>query len=303
MAKTLLNVISEFQDPFMVGVVRKFMEASLFMARLTFIPVDGMSFGYGEESSLGGIYYRPINEDYPTGAYSVVNPKVEPMAIFGGEARTDMQLANKHGGAARANEIARRIRRAGLFYDKELIKGDSSTDPKAMTGLYRRLTGNQLITNSANGAPVAYEKVNELIDAVYGKNEQKLLIMNKVARRLLKYDLAASASGTGIQELGGSLSRYDGVEIAILDEDENEDPILAFNETCGTSSTCTSILCVHLGDTTDREGLQGLVGSQGVERHDAGCKGTYYLDVVEMHAGVGLFKARAAARLQGITAS
>jgi len=194
------------------------------------------------------------------------------------------------------------LRERLCFFDREVIKGAGATDPKAIKGLQDRLVGDQVFAAGANGAAVTKDMIDDLLDRVYGLNESKLLIMNKACRRALKHDLLSSAGVASVGEMGGSLPSYDGTPILVLDEDGDQTAILDFDETCGTSVVTTSVYCIHPGSTTDREGLQGLVGSQGVERHDCGCQGTYYKDVVEMNAGIAVFNARAAARLKGIVA-
>ena len=301
MAETLINFVAEFPGTFQSGCVRKFLGEGELAKVLHFIPVDGQSYAYGEDASAAGIAYRSLNESY-SDSTGVINPKVEHLRIFGGEVRTDTQLFNKQGGAARANEIARRIARASLFFDREVIKGLGATDPKAITGLQDRLVGDQVLAAGANGAALTKDMIDDLLDRVYGLNEKKLLIMNKACRRALKHDLLSSAGVASVGEMGGSLPAYDGVPILVLDEDGDQTAILDFDETCGTSEVTASVYCIHPGSTTDREGLQGLIGSQGIERHDAGCQGTFYLDVVEMNVGIAVFNARAAARLMGIVA-
>jgi hypothetical protein len=229
-----------------------------------------------------------------------VNPKTERLAIFGGLVEVDHQLAELKGGVARTNAILAKTRSAGLFFDRYCVLGDSAVDAKQFDGLRVRIVGNQLITNAVDGAAVARAKVDELLDAVAGPNEGKVLVMNKAVRRGLKDALLAEAGGSGLVDVNGSLTSYDGAKIEVLDEDGDETPILDFNETCGESNDCTSMYCIRPGQDPEGEWVQGLMGNKMIDHKQLGQVGTKVQDLVEMLGGLGIFHGRAAARLQGI---
>jgi hypothetical protein len=205
MAMSLLDYTASFQSPMMNGIARKWMQESVFARRLSFIPVDGFSYRYPEEVSAGGIAFRALNENYADLAAGVVNPRSEVLGIFGRLVKTDNQFLSKNGDLARANEISRAQRAAALFYDYNVLHGDGATNPKAITGLYSRLQAAQLITNSDNGADLSLAKMDALLDSVYGPNESKVLLMNKNARRQLKWQIQDLAGGAQVADIGGSL--------------------------------------------------------------------------------------------------
>lgn len=265
-----------------------------------FITSKTLTYEYPEVAALGGIYYRSINEVYPSGDYSVVNPKTERLSVFGGEVRTDARLIAQDGNA-RQNEIARRIQRSGLFYDYEVIHGEGHLNQKSMVGLKYRLAGKQVLQAGVNGATLTLTMVDDLIDSVLGPNSKKVLLMNKVCRRKLKQLVVGAAGGAAVSDVGGTIDAYDGVKVHVLDEDGDDRPILEFNETQGSEDETTSIYCLAPGGTTDREGIQGLA-QEGLFKVGGGVDwGEYTRDVVESGLGFALFHPRAAARLKGIT--
>lgn len=202
MAQTLLQYAAELGDPISAGVAMAVTNAGLFMRRLRFIPIGGMSFSYPELQKLGGIYYRGLNEDYPKGDYSIVNPVTERLPTFGGEVRTDNQFLGVHDGSMRTHEIQRRARKAALFYDRELLHGDPAANGgKGITGLRERIGGRQLLSAGTNGGPLTLDLLDELIDQVRGPNAEKVLVMNKAVRRSLKKVLVGSAGGTALVRL------------------------------------------------------------------------------------------------------
>src|SRR6476620_50759 len=144
MALTLIDFANQSQTPLRRGIVQEITNESVFLRRLSFVPVDGFAYRYDRQTALGGIAFRSLNESY-TNDTGVINPMIETLSIFGGEVRTDRQLVNKQGDAVRAGAIAAKVKKAGLFFDRYVIKGDPATNPLQFHGLNSRLTGNQVI--------------------------------------------------------------------------------------------------------------------------------------------------------------
>ncbi len=298
-ALSLIDFAAQTDDPMRTGLVQKITNESIFLRRLRFVKVDGFTYTYGEQTTLGGVAFRSIGGDY-TADVGVVNPKIETMGIFGGKIQTDHQMVVKSGDAARANQIAARVRKAGLFYDLKVIKGDSAIDPKNFSGLNARLVNKQLISAGVNGGALTLDLVNRLLDAVVGLNSQKVLVMSKAIRRSLKNLILNKATGTAVADISGSLDSYDGCPIEVIDEDGDESPILDFNETWGTSTVAQSLYCIRPGSDIEGEFMQGLVGGPLIEHYVSGMQGTQHVDIVDAHMGIALFHGRSAARVAGV---
>jgi hypothetical protein len=232
-----------------------------------------------------------------------VNPQVETLSIFGGEVRTDRQLVNKQGDVVRAGAIAAKVKKAGLFFDRYVIKGDPATSPHQFYGLNARLTGNQVITADPDGAPLTLDQLDNALDRVPGSNDRKIIVCNKQVRRIITALIRAEAGGSAMREIGPQAREYDGAAIEVLDEDGDESPILAFNETQGGSSDTTSLYVVRPGSESDGNYVQGLIGSKLIEHVAIGLLGTYFSDIVEANMGIGMFHPRAACRVKGILAA
>jgi hypothetical protein len=299
MAISLIDFANQTQAPMRRGVVQEITNESVFLRRLHFVSVDGFAYTYNRQRTLGGIAFRGLNEQYvhDTG---VINPAVETLSIFGGEVRTDRQLVNKQGDTVRASAIAAKVKKAGLFFDRYVIKGNPAADPLQFYGLNARLTGNQVIAAGPNGAALTLDMLDQALDAVAGANDRKVIVCNKVVRRKVTALLRAAAGGSSMSEIGPQAREYDGAAIEVLDEDGDESPILAFDETQGSSDVTTSLYVIRPGSDVDGEFVQGLIGAKLVEHVAVGLLGTYFSDIVEANMGLGMFHPRAACRVKGI---
>jgi len=302
MALSLLDFTNQTPSPLKRGVVSEITNESVFLRRLHFVPVNGFAYSYNRQKTLGGIAFRGLNESYVNDT-GVVNPSVETLSIFGGEVRTDRQLVNKQGDLVRANAIAAKVKKAGLFFDRYVLKGDPGINANQFYGLNARLTGAQVLAAGANGAALTLDLLDQALDAVAGSNDRKFIVCNKVVRRKLTALLRAAAGGSAISEIGPQAREYDGAAIEVLDEDGDETPILDFDETQGASNETTSLYVIRPGSDVDGEYVQGLIGGGMIEHVAVGLLGTYYSDIVEANMGLGVFHPRAAIRLKGITAA
>jgi hypothetical protein len=303
MAVSLLDFANQSRSPMRRGIVQEITNESVFLRILRFVPVDGFAYTYNRQATLGGIAFRGLNDAYAEDT-GVVNPQVETLSIFGGEVRTDRQIVAKQGDAARANAIAAKVKKAGLFFDRYVVKGDpAGGDPLQFYGLNARLAGGQVMSPATNGGPLTLPLLDTALDSVVGSNSRKVIVCNKAVRRQITALVRGAAGGAAMSEVGNQLREYDGAPIHVLDEDGDESPILAFDETHGTSNVTTSLYVVRPGSDVDGEHVQGLIGSKMIEHVAVGLLGTYYSDLVEAAMGLGMFHPRAACRVKGITAA
>jgi len=301
MAISLLDFANQTQSPMRKGIVQEITNESVFLRALRFVPVDGFAYTYNRQQTLGGIAFRGLNDSYANDT-GVVNPQVETLSIFGGEVRTDRQIVNKQGDVARANAIAAKVKKAGLFFDRYVVKGDPTADPLQFHGLNVRLTGDQVMEAGANGAPLTLDLLDRALDAVVGSNSRKVIVCNKGVRRQITKLVRDAAGGAAVSDVGPQAREYDGAPIEVLDEDGDETPILDFDETQGASDVTTSLYVIRPGSDVDGEYVQGLIGGGMIEHVAVGLLGTYYSDIVEANMGLGVFHPRAAIRVKGITA-
>jgi len=305
MALTLLQMKTQFPDPMRQGVVDMLRESSRVMSRLNFITQQGLTYPYNKKTKLPGVAFRGMNESYSSTA-GVIAPAVERLAILGGKIKTDHVAIATKGDTARQMEIAGQMEAAGKFFDKQFFNGDTTVNVKGFDGLKARLANTQLVTQAGNGAKPTWEKAIEAQDAVEGPNAEKVLFMNQTTRRNLINDALSEQNARMLVEFDAANGtyRFNGSEIDEVYNDENEDPILAFNETQGSANNCSSLYCVRFGGAVDERHVQGISGmSENITHRGPITYGEYVEDVVEMIGGIGLFSGYCAARLQGLKAS
>ena len=298
-AISLLQFLSQTETPMRKGIVQKITNVSVFLKMLYFIPVDGFAYTYGRQETLGGIAFRGLNQSYNADV-GIVNPQIESLAIFGGEVRTDRQIVNKQGDVARANSIGAKVKKSGLFYDKFVISGDPAMNPLSFYGLNGRITGAQQMVAGVNGAALTLALLDQVIDQTVGAgSEGKILVCNKYIRRQITALLRPQAHQSAMAA-SEQVKAYNDVPIVVLDEDGDEQAILPLTEAQGSSNITTSLYCMRLGQDSEGEYMQGLIGSQMIEHVQVGLLGTYYSDIVEANMGLAVFHPRAATRIKGL---
>jgi hypothetical protein len=290
------------QDSLKSGIVDIFREGKLYAA-MPQLPVAGTGIHYNQEQTLPGIGFRGVNEAYSEST-GIINPQSEALKIFGGDVDIDLALEAMQGPEIRTAQVAMKVKAARLKLEKTLIKGDSTSHVNEFDGLQARIPSgsSQLIFNADNGAALSLSALDELIDAVDETVGSPVLIMNRTLRRRLSAAArVASAVGNlqyGQDALGRQQYSYNGVPIIDVDYDETGAQILAFNETRGNSSACSSIYCVAAG-------VNGatLITNGGINVRDLGEIDTKPVRRirVEAYLGMAVFHPRAIARLGGIT--
>lgn len=303
MSLTLLEAAKLSQTPLQRGVIEVFPRTSAVLERLPFLDVNSDSYKYNQEEALPGIAFRGIGEGY-TESTGVINPVTETLAILGGVSDVDRALVKTQGNIndLRAIHDGLKAKAAALFFTKNFFKGDTDADPKAFDGLEKRLTGNQVIPagNTSGGDALTLALLDELIDAVAGGPD--VLLMNKTMRRKVNVLVRAANQAQEVvsDAFGRQLTAYAGVPIGIIENDEQDNPILAFNEAApgGGASVCCSLYAVKFGAKEYCSGLQ--CGKMDVIDQGLFSGGTSFRTLLEWICGLAVFHPRAAARLRGV---
>lgn len=281
-------------DVYKAGVLMKYAETSDILRLLPFESINGNSLRYNVEETLPGVGFRGVNGSY-TESTGIINPKVESLAIAGGDLDVDKFIVDTMGADQRSVQEGMKIKALALAWTKTFIKGDSETDPTAFDGLQKRLQGDAVIENHASGAGLSLAKLDEAIDAVDGANA---LLMSKAMRRRLTVAARTSSVGGNItytvDEFGRQVAMYNDLPIVIVDKDNENNDILGFTETGST----TSIYVVAFGD-----GMVSGLQNGGMDVRDLGeLEAKPALRTrIEWYSGFGVFAPRSAARLKNIT--
>lgn len=301
MALTLIEASKRHSgDVFREGVIETIGIAGSVLDYIPFMDIAGGAYNYKQEHKLPSSGYRGVNQDH-TESTAQVKPLVETLKIFGGTVKVDRAILAMNGDDQRLIELQMRLKSMALAFNRHFFKGDSDTDVSAVDGLQKRLTGEQVISagSTANGTALSLNKLDELIDQV---NSPTHLFMNKTMLRLL----SASTYNTGVSgymthmmdDYGRRISMYNGLPIVVVDEDENGDQVLAFNEAAASgTATATSIYCASIGDGA----LMGIQnGDPIVEDLGLMDNGIHYGTLVEWYHSYVLLGKKSAARLRNI---
>lgn len=301
MALTLLEAAKLETDVLKKNVIEVFPATSPILEAMPFIDIPGGSFKYNVESTLPGIAFRDINEDYNEST-GVLQQHIETTKIFGGKSQVDRALISERNstpGELRAIHDRLKAKAAALFFTETFFDGDTATNAKAFDGLNKRLTGSQVITAGSNGATLTTAMLDDLIDAVAGTPD--MLVMSKAMRRELSKLLREDGRLTYTADaFGRPVTAYGGVPIRLIEENMYGNQILAFDELVGTAPLTGSIYALRFGADEFLCGIQN--GPMSVI--DMGLQSDLrYLTVIEWLASIVILHPRSAARLRGIVAS
>ena len=259
-------------------------------------------YSYTREYRLPNLGFRGLNESFGEDV-GIVNPQFESVKIMGGDIAIDTALVER--GTSRSEQEIMAITAMSGVYTRAFFKGDTAYDPREFDGLQKRITGSQLIENSAAGSALSLYRLDEMIDAVRGEslNGQRVLYMNRtMARRLSQSMRDTGVAGMvqySLNEAGRRVMFYNDIPIEIIDEDHQDNRILDFTEASpdGTATNCCSIYCVVFGDMAVKGIQQKLMNVRELgESSDR----PVYKTRVDWSASFAIRHGRAAARLFGI---
>ena len=283
------------------GVIAMFARESQWLASLPFMNIPGNAYAYNQEGTLPAVAFRGINEAY-TESTGVINPAVEALRIAGGDLDVDTAEIQMFGNEIRTTHESMKIKALAASISTNLIKGDSTSDPRQFDGLQNRITGNQLIEagNTDGGDALSLAKLDEAIDAC---TNPSAIWMSKAMRRRLTTAQRTTSLGGYIQfsknEFGQPILMYNELPILVAYPNNGGTEPLAFNEVGagGATATATSIYVLGLGD-----GLVTGIQNGGMQVRDLGEVQTQPVKRtrVEWLNGLAILHGRAAVRLRGI---
>lgn len=302
MSLTLVEAAKRSPNPIQSAVIQMYAENSDILRVLPFNTIAGNALRYNREETLPGVGFRGINEAYNEST-GIINPIVEPLVIAGGDLDVDMFILKTMGMDQRSSQEAMKVKSLALAWTAQFINGDSSTDPRGFDGLFSRVTGTQLVNNTAGaGAALSLFNLDRLIDTVDNPTH---LIMNKQMRRRLTVAGRTAALSGNVQwekdEFGRQVAMYNDLPILIADYDNDGTQIMQFDEPdilAAGGNVCTSIYCISVGNN-----MLGGIQNGTIDVRDLGELDTRPVmrTRVEWYSGIACFHGRAIGRLGSIT--
>lgn len=302
---TLLEAAKLSTDVYDRSITKIIVENSPMLEYVPQKSINGPTFRYNTEGSLGGVAFRGVNGSYNP-SVGAINPAFESLAIMGGEVRIDNFIVNVQSNVidAKTEYYAMKARAMGLYYSEQFLEGDTAVNPYGFDGIRKRIptTGSQYENATTGGATLTLDMLDILLDLVVGDNASKVLFMNKTLRRKITALCRAQTGTSRIEYMPNpnnfneQLTYYAGTPIRIIERTDDASTFLDFDEDDGSSNLDTaSIYCIRFG----MEFVHGIMHGSMPSVKDFGevTQGPYHLGRIEAYMGVVWRHPRSAARL------
>ena len=297
MALTLSESAKLSLDMLQRGVIETIIEDSPVLDRLPFITVEGNSFKYNQENTLGGASFYSVNAAW-TEATATFTQKTSNLAILGGDADVDnfIQRTRSTIQDQRAIQTQLKAKSVARKFEQTFIAGDVTVDTDSFDGLRRLSTSAQTLEVGTSGGALTLTLVDQLIDLIKG-GKPDILLMSKRTRRRLKALLVASAHYVeqGSDAFGRQVMFYDGIPVMVSDFQPDD-------ETGSVGgSALSSMYAIHFDES---DGLAGLQNGN-IETIDVGQLETKDAARVRLrwYVSLALLRDSALARLRSINNS
>jgi hypothetical protein len=298
------------------GVIKTFVETSPLLAAFPMLPIQGNSFAWTRQASLGSAGTRVINGSY-TESVGTVETRSVALKIIGGDMDVDQFLLQTHGPEHRAIQEQAKAALIAQTISWQIIKGSvlsvagATGDANGIDGLQVRYGGGfgstavvdagenaaQIIQNNTGGSgdALSLRQLDTLIQAV--ENPTGLLMAKKMRVNLTAKLRNANSISTGRDEFGRIVTSYQGLPIIDADVLGTVSGLeqLGFNE---NNNSTTSVYCMSLSDM----GL-AMVTNGGVQVRDLGEQNAKAVQRtrVEMYFNIADMHPRCVARLYNIS--
>ena len=284
------------RDMLQRGVIETIVEESPMLRYLTWLTVEGNSFKYNQEATLGGANFFAVNALWSEGTATFIQ-KQASLAILGGDADVDnfIQRTRSDVNDQRAVQTALKAKDVARKWEQTMITGSVASDANSFDGLRTLVPAGQTITPGTNGGALTLGLMDELIDRVKG-GRPHLFLMSKRSRRKLKSLLQASAHYVeqGADQFGRQVMFYDGIPVEVSDFQPDD-------ETQGSGTALSSVYAIQFSEA---DGVVGLTNG-GVDVIDVGQLESKDASRVRVrwYVGAALMRDSAMARISGVSAA
>ena len=285
------------------GILQTFVQTSPLLAAMPLVNVQGNSFAWTRQVSMGTTAFRAVNAAYTESAGTVETRSV-PLKIMGGDLDVDAFLIASHGAQIRSQHEQMKAAYMAQSISYQLIKGSTTTsggataDAQGFDGLQVRYGGGfsttavvdagenagQILANSGGSDALSMRDLDTAIQAC--ENPTHLLMAKKMRVNITAYLRSSSSIVQQKNEFGVLTTYYNGLPILDADVLGTVSGLeqLGFNE---NNDSTTSIYVLSLSDM----GLC-MVQNGGVQVRDLGEQNSkpvfrtrveWYCNAVDMH--------------------
>lgn len=297
MALLLSEAAKLSNDVLQRGVIETVVKDSPMLQMLPFMTIEGNSYKYTQENTLGSADFYAVNSPWSESA-STFTQQSAGLAILGGDADVDnfLQRTASNVQDQRAVQVVKKAKAVAQKFEETFISGSTVMDGNSFNGIKNLITNSdQIASAGANGGSLTVTMLDDLIDRVKG-GKPDILLMSKRSRRKLKSLLSASAHYVerGESAFGRQVMMYDGIPVEVSD-------YIPDNETQGSSNVCSAVYALSFGAEEALSGLQ----NGGIEAVDIGQLETKDATRVRIrwYCGLALFNQMRCAKLVGVLAN
>jgi len=295
MALTLAEAAKLSNDILLAGIIDTVIYESPILRLLPFIEINGNGLTYNRVNAYSTVAFYAVGD-----AWAATDPTftqvTSTLTICGGDADVDNYIRKTRSNIqdAEAAVVALKAQALANKYEDTFVNGLVSGDANSFNGIDYLCVSGQKVGLGTDGGALTLTKLDEMIDKIKpGKPD--LLLMSRRSRRQIK--VLARAAGTNLTigkgKLGEEIELYGDVAIYINDW-------IADNKTVGTSSDCSTIYAMKLGEGAlaglSAPGLMEVERIGSLETKDA------TRTRIKWYSSLALFNTLTLAQLYGIRA-
>lgn len=280
------------------GVIEEIITKDSVFNLLPFVAVNGKAYVYNRENTLSEGDFLDPNDTVNEGAATFTEVTTK-LRILAGDVDVDKFLMETMGDTndQLATQIALKAKALGMKFQRTLMIGNATSDPKEFDGVAQLVTAGQTITAGANGAALTLSMLDQLLDAV--PNGADAIFMRsgtiRAYRDLLRTTGSTDAAMLQLENFSRPVLTHNGVPILVND-------YLPGNETQGSSNVTCSIYAARMNEL---DGLHAIYGgsSAGMRVEEVGTvqnKDAWRVRL-KWYAGLALKSTKSLARIKGIT--
>jgi hypothetical protein len=317
---TLADFIALNERPqLFLNVINTIRMSSNFLDTAQYLPIAGGSARFTQRNTFPTVAARAINGALPAESTGTFNNVVENLSVYTGNSRIDPAYAkfqNKSETDLQTLAIMDQSKSLAKTFEADIFSGVGVDD---ISGFNQRLTaigGEQLfalgvngldITASAANAQTFFDALFQLVGAVYGPDDEKIIVANRTT--LQKIQSAASrlsyALASDKNSLGRQISLWGSTPFVLIERDSTNTEILPTNEVQGGSGAhCSSIYCIRWNSNEGATLLtlpgQGTGIDMSISVLPRASGQAYGEVVVETYMGLAMLRDDCAARMTGI---
>ena len=259
MALTLVEAAKGESNLFLRGVIETFIEDQRLLQIIPFRNIQGSADGIEQEAVLPDAATRAVNEAF-TESTGRTQEVIQSLKIYGGDIGIDPFILKTKGRDKAAAQTAMKIKAISNRWVTDFFKGDAAADPRDFDGLQQRLDGFNLVPvgTTSGGDPLELPILDEAIARCHGA---RYLLMGR--QMMIRLTQAMRSIGTPAFsnvriepiDFGKTALFYNGLEVVVITDNQNNDNVLDFSEASpGGGTTGSSIYVIGVGD----EGVEGI---------------------------------------------